>query len=77
MICHSRYVGKFMSRGERLEQMGDKARNFTNVYIKNFGDELNDDKLRELFEPFGKIISARVSNISFYLIKDLNYVFVL
>lgn len=50
-----------MSRKERLEQMGDRAKNFTNVFLKNFGEELNDDKLRELTEPFGKIISARVS----------------
>lgn len=55
------YVGKFMSRGERREQMGDKAKNFTNVYIKNFGEELDDEKLKELFEPYGKIISAEVS----------------
>ena len=40
--------------------MGDKAKNFTNVYVKNFGEELDDDKLKELFEPFGKIISAKV-----------------
>lgn len=31
-----------------------------NVYIKNFGDDLDDDKLRELFEKYGKITSAKV-----------------
>jgi len=54
------YVGKFMSRKERMEQMGDKAKKFTNVYIKNFGEDMDDDKLREMFEPYGKIISAKV-----------------
>ncbi len=50
-----------MSRKERLEQLGDKAKNFTNVYIKNFGDELTEGKLRDMFEVYGKIVSARVS----------------
>lgn len=49
-----------MSRGERREQMGDKAKNFTNVYIKNFGEDMSDEKLHEMFEKFGKIVSARV-----------------
>lgn len=54
------FVGRFIPRKERLLLMGDKARKFNNVYIKNFGDDLDDDKLRQLFEPFGKIISAKV-----------------
>ena len=49
-----------MSRKERLEQMGDRAKNFTNVYLKNFSEEINDEKLRDMMEPYGKIISARV-----------------
>ncbi|XP_060073847.1 polyadenylate-binding protein 4-like [Ylistrum balloti] len=54
------FVGKFMNRRERLEQLGDKMKRFNNVYVKNFGDELDDDKLRDMFEPYGKIISAKV-----------------
>ena len=50
-----------MSRKERLEQMGDRAKNFTNVYLKNFGEDINDEKLRDMMEVYGKIISARVS----------------
>lgn len=40
--------------------MGDKLKRFNNVYVKNFGEELDDDKLRDLFAPYGKIISAKV-----------------
>ncbi|KAH6927718.1 hypothetical protein HPB50_007576 [Hyalomma asiaticum] len=32
------YVGMFIPRKEREKMLGDKARCFTNVYIKNFGD---------------------------------------
>ncbi|KAH7940725.1 hypothetical protein HPB49_004525 [Dermacentor silvarum] len=54
------YVGKFIPRKEREKMLGDKARCFTNVYIKNFGDELDDEKLMVIFEKFGKITSAKV-----------------
>lgn len=51
-----------MSRRERLEVLGDKMRKFNNVYVKNFSEEIDDEKLREMFEPYGKIISAKVKN---------------
>lgn len=54
------FVGRFMSRKERMDQMGDRAKKFTNVYVKNFGDALDDDKFRELFDPYGKIVSYKV-----------------
>lgn len=54
------FVGRFMSRKERLEMLGDKAKKFTNVYVKNLNETMDDKKLREMFEVFGKIISAKV-----------------
>lgn len=54
------YVGRFIPRKERIIMMGDKMKRFNNVYVKNFADELDDDKLRELFGEYGKIISAKV-----------------
>lgn len=54
------FVGKFVPRSERERMMGDKARLFTNVYVKNFGEELDDEKLREMFEAYGKVLSAKV-----------------
>lgn len=62
MICvnnHPRFVGIFISRKDRLREMGHNQR-FTNVYIKNFGDDFTDAKLVEAFEKFGKIVSAVV-----------------
>merc|ERR1711962_505606 len=38
----------------------EKAKRFTNVYVKNFGDDLDDEKMLELFSQYGKINSHRV-----------------
>lgn len=54
------FVGRFMTRRERIEMMGDRAKKFTNVYVKNFGDALDDDKLRTLFETCGSVSSCKV-----------------
>nr|XP_022345795.1 polyadenylate-binding protein 4-like isoform X2 [Crassostrea virginica] len=54
------FVERFMSRRERLEVLGDKMRKFNNVYVKNFSEDIDDEKLRDMFEPYGKIISAKV-----------------
>uniref|UniRef100_A0A4W5N1H9 Polyadenylate-binding protein n=1 Tax=Hucho hucho TaxID=62062 RepID=A0A4W5N1H9_9TELE len=54
------FVGRFKSRKEREADLGAKAKEFTNVYIKNFGDDMNDDKLKELFDQYGKTLSVRV-----------------
>ena len=49
-----------MSRKERLEILGDKAKKFTNIYIKNLGEDMTDEKLKDMFEPYGAIVSAKV-----------------
>lgn len=53
--CFIRFVGRFKSRKEREAELGAKAKEFTNVYIKNFGDDMDDEKLKELFEKYGKL----------------------
>ncbi len=58
--CYFRFVGHFMNRKERMEILGDKAKKFTNVYIKNFGDTFDDEKLKSLFDGYGGIVSAKV-----------------
>lgn len=49
----SRFVGRFKSRKEREAELGAKAKEFTNVYIKNFGDDMDDERLKELFSKYG------------------------
>lgn len=53
--CLFRFVGRFKSRKEREAELGAKAKEFTNVYIKNFGDDMDDERLKELFEKYGKL----------------------
>jgi polyadenylate-binding protein len=53
-------VGKFISRKEREKELGEKAKLFTNVYVKNFGEDMTDDKLKEMFEKYGTITSHKV-----------------
>lgn len=50
----NRFVGRFKSRKEREAELGARAREFTNVYIKNFGEDMDDEKLKELFSKYGK-----------------------
>jgi len=53
------YVGRFMTRKERMETLGHPATRFTNIYVKNFGDaNLSDEEFQQLFEPYGKIVSC-------------------
>uniref|UniRef100_D3ZSR2 Polyadenylate-binding protein n=1 Tax=Rattus norvegicus TaxID=10116 RepID=D3ZSR2_RAT len=54
------FVGRFKSRKKREAELGAKAKEFTNVYIKNFGEEVDDENLRELFSQFGKTLSVKV-----------------
>jgi polyadenylate-binding protein len=55
------YVGRFMSRNQRTDLGG--PRKFTNIFVKNFGDQLDEDKLRELFSKHGTITSCKVKEI--------------
>uniref|UniRef100_A0A8C9ZXQ6 Polyadenylate-binding protein n=1 Tax=Sander lucioperca TaxID=283035 RepID=A0A8C9ZXQ6_SANLU len=54
------FVGHFKSRKEREVEFGNKAMKFTNVYIKNFGEDYTDEKLMEVFTAFGRTLSVRV-----------------
>ncbi|XP_063042142.1 polyadenylate-binding protein 1b isoform X2 [Engraulis encrasicolus] len=54
------FVGRFKSRKEREAELGARAKEFTNVYIKNFGEDMDDEKLREIFSKYGNSMSIRV-----------------
>jgi polyadenylate-binding protein len=64
------YVGRAQKKHEREEELRksyeaariEKASKYqgVNLYVKNLDDEVDDEKLRELFTPFGAITSAKV-----------------
>jgi len=54
------FVGNFMTKRERVEKLGDQAKKFKNVFVKNFADTLDDDKLEEMFSKHGEVKSAVV-----------------
>ena len=55
------FVGRFVPRKEREIELGEKAKRFTNCYIKNFNEEMTEEEMTELFEKYGKITSLKVS----------------
>ena len=51
-----------MPRKEREIELGEKAKRFTNVYVKNFNEAMTEEDLQKMFEKFGKITSLKVSS---------------
>lgn len=54
------FVGRFKSRKEREAELGARAKEFTNVYIKNFGEDMDDERLKEMFGKYGPALSVKV-----------------
>ncbi|KAK3292526.1 Polyadenylate-binding protein, cytoplasmic and nuclear [Chaetomium fimeti] len=64
------YVGRAQKKHEREEELRksyeaarlEKANKYqgVNLYIKNLTDDIDDDKLRQMFSEFGPITSAKV-----------------
>ncbi|CAF1124402.1 unnamed protein product [Rotaria sp. Silwood1] len=49
----------------------DGARQLTNIFINNFGDQLDEEKLREILSKHGKVLSCKaVQNLNGYSIGD-------
>jgi polyadenylate-binding protein len=55
------YVGRFMTKAQRAEAYGATNKRFTNVFVKNFGDGMEDVKLKDMFEKYGEITSAVIA----------------
>lgn len=54
------FVGRFVGRKDREKELGQKAKLYTNVYIKNLDENVNDKELYEMFEKYGSITSYKV-----------------
>ncbi|KAL8179421.1 UNVERIFIED_CONTAM: hypothetical protein K2H54_066314 [Gekko kuhli] len=74
------FVGHFKSRQEREAEFGARVMEFTNVYIKNFGDDMSDDRLQEIFSKYaaeggeswwGRRLLAMIDNLVSLSLDDL------
>jgi len=64
------YVGRAQKKHEREEELRkqyeaarlEKQNKYqgVNLYVKNLGDDIDDEKLREMFAPYGTITSAKI-----------------
>nr|XP_012635968.1 polyadenylate-binding protein 1-like isoform X3 [Microcebus murinus] len=54
------FVGDFKSRREREVELGARAMEFTNIYVKNLKADVDEHGLQELFSQFGKTLSVKV-----------------
>lgn len=79
------YVGRAQKKSEReveLKQKFEQSRKEAadkyqgaNLYIKNLDDSVDDEKLRELFSPYGTITSYKVCGIQYsMLMQQIAYI---
>ena len=54
------FVGRFKSRGDRMREFGERAKQYTNLYVKNLPESWDDAKMEEEFSKFGEILSHKV-----------------
>jgi len=67
------FVGRFVGRKDREKELGQKAKLYTNVYIKNLDDFVTDKELFEMFEKYGTITSYKVHFSLFYFYQTWYY----
>lgn len=55
------FVGRFKSRKERIVEYGDRAKQFTNIFVKNIPSDWTQEKLESIFQPYGKTLSITIA----------------
>lgn len=52
------FVGHHVSKKERIAQIDEQKKQFTNIYVKNLDPEVTEEEFREMFAKIGTITSA-------------------
>ena len=60
------FVGRFKSRNERIREYGDRAKQFTNVFMKNMPQDWDEEKIKEIAGEFGSTLSISGNFSSFF-----------
>ncbi|KAJ3043632.1 Protein phosphatase PP2A regulatory subunit B [Rhizophlyctis rosea] len=55
------FVGLHVPKKERMSKIEELRSKFTNIYVKNLDESVDDEGFRALFEPYGVVTSAVVS----------------
>lgn len=55
------FVGTFLPKHNRGLNEEEASKVFTNIYVKNFQDTLDEESLKTLFSKFGEITSVKIS----------------
>lgn len=53
-----------MCKAERFREMSkhETRQQFNNLFVRNFPDEWTENELRLCFEPYGRIVSVRLTH---------------
>lgn len=54
------FVGRFKNRGDRVKEVGEKNKQFTNVFIKNLPEEYSEEELNDLVSKHGSPLSVKL-----------------
>ncbi|XP_036898055.1 polyadenylate-binding protein 1-like isoform X2 [Sturnira hondurensis] len=57
---HKIFVGQYKAPKEREMDLEANTEEFTNVCIKNLGEDMGDEQLKDLFGKFGPVLSVKV-----------------
>jgi len=62
------FVGPFVTKKERM--VANSSKKFTNIFVKNLPENVETEKLKEMFAPFGAISSAAIAELRLVLPRD-------
>lgn len=54
------FVGRFKSKQDRVKEMGDRSKQFTNVFIKNLPEDFTEEELIEECGKHGEALSIKL-----------------
>jgi len=54
------FVGRFKTRENRVKEVGERNKQFTNVFIKNLPTEYTEEQLKELVNKNGEALSVKL-----------------